>query len=134
MCLKIVAIIQARMSSSRLPGKVMLPLAGKPALFRIWERLSASKLIDEIVVATSIDPSDDPVVKFCSENNIELQISKSFYIGFLGKVIGSILFFVTLLIILPMLNGGVVPNFQDVISWRYADPTFIARFKYFLFI
>ena len=32
-----------------------------------------------------------------------------------------------------MLNGGVVPNFQDVISWRYADPTFIARFKYFLF-
>jgi len=61
------------------------------------------------------------------------QISKSFYIGFLGKVIGSILFFVTLLIILPMLNGGVVPNFQDVISWRYADPTFTARFKYFLF-
>ena len=61
------------------------------------------------------------------------QISRSFYIGFLGKVIGSILFFVTLLIILPMLNGGVVPNFQDVISWRYADPTFISRFKYFLF-
>ena len=67
---KIVAIIQARMSSTRLPGKVLLPLAGKPALYRIWERLSASKLIDEIVVATSIDPSDDPVVKFCSENNI----------------------------------------------------------------
>jgi len=61
------------------------------------------------------------------------QISKSFYIGFLGKVIGSILFFVTLLVILPMLNGGVVPNFQDVISWRYSDPTFTARFKYFLF-
>ena len=61
------------------------------------------------------------------------QISKSFYIGFIGKVIGSILFFVTLLIILPILNGGVVPNFQDVISWRYADPTFTARLKYFLF-
>lgn len=62
------------------------------------------------------------------------QISKSFYIGFLGKVIGSVLFFVTLLFILPMLNGGIVPNFQDEITWRYSDPTFMARLKYFLFI
>ena len=62
------------------------------------------------------------------------QISKSFYVGFLGKVIGSMLFFFTLLLILPMLNGGIVPNFQDEITWRYSDPTFIARFKYFLFI
>ena len=62
------------------------------------------------------------------------QISDSFYIGFLGKVIGSVLFFVTLLLILPMLNSGIVPNFQDEITWRYSDPTFLARFKYFLFI
>jgi len=67
---KIVAIIQARMSSTRLPGKVMLPLSGKPVLYRIWERLNSSRLIDEIVVATSIDPSDDPIVQFCHENNI----------------------------------------------------------------
>ena len=33
-----------------------------------------------------------------------------------------------------MLNGGIVPNFQDEITWRYSDPTFLARFKYFLFI
>ena len=62
------------------------------------------------------------------------RVSRSFYIGFLGKVIGSVLFFVTLLLILPMLNGGVVPNFQDEILWRYAEPTFMARFKYFLFV
>tara|TARA_Y100000768_G_scaffold145028_1_gene108191 strand:+ start:1351 stop:2751 length:1401 start_codon:yes stop_codon:yes gene_type:complete len=62
------------------------------------------------------------------------QISKSFYIGFLGKVIGSSLFFITLLFVLPMLNGGIVPNFQDEITWRYSDPTFLARLKYFLFI
>ena len=71
-------------------------------------------------------------------NNTEIQdknqISKSFYIGFLGKVIGSVLFFVTLLLILPLLNGGIVPNFQDEITWRYSDPTFMARFKYFLFL
>ena len=62
------------------------------------------------------------------------QISNSFYIGFLGKVIGSVLFFVMLLLVLPLLNGGIVPNFQDEILWRYSDPTFMARFKYFLFI
>ena len=33
-----------------------------------------------------------------------------------------------------MLNSGIVPNFQDEITWRYSDPTFLARFKYFLFI
>ena len=62
------------------------------------------------------------------------QVSRSFYIGFLGKVTGSVLFFVTLLLILPMLNGGIVPNFQDEILWRYGDPTFMGRFKYFLFV
>ena len=61
------------------------------------------------------------------------QVSRSFYIGFLGKVIGSVLFFTTLIIILPMLNGGVVPNFQDEMLWRYAERTFMSRFKYFLF-
>ncbi len=63
----------------------------------------------------------------------ENGISNSFYIGFLGKVIGSVLFFVTFLLVLPMLNNGIVPNFQDIISWRYSEPTFMARFKYFLF-
>ena len=62
------------------------------------------------------------------------QVSRSFYIGFLGKVIGSVLFFLTLLLILPILNGGIVPVFQDEILWRYSDPTFMGRFKYFLWI
>ena len=48
---RIVAIIQARLSSSRLPGKVMLDLAGKPAIQRVYEQLAFSKLIDDIVIA-----------------------------------------------------------------------------------
>ena len=63
----------------------------------------------------------------------ESQVSRSFYLGFLGKVIGSVLFFSTLILILPMLNGGIVPNFQDEMLWRYAERTFMSRFKYFLF-
>ena len=63
----------------------------------------------------------------------EAQVSRSFYVGFLGKVIGSTMFFLTLIVLLPILNGGVVPGFQDEIMWRYAERTFMSRFKYFLF-
>ena len=66
----VVAIIQARMSSTRLPGKVLLPLANKPVLAHVVERLSYSRLIEKIVVATSVDSSDDPIADFCCENNI----------------------------------------------------------------
>lgn len=65
--MKIVAIIQARMSSSRLPGKVMLDIGGKPMLEWVIERTRQTNLLDEVVVATTIEPSDDPVFDFCVE-------------------------------------------------------------------
>ena len=48
--MRVVGIIQARMNSTRLPGKVMLPLAGKPMLQNIIERVQRAKLLDEVVV------------------------------------------------------------------------------------
>lgn len=51
------------MSSSRLPGKVMLPLAGAPMLIRQCERVARSKRIDRLVVATSDEASDDPLAE-----------------------------------------------------------------------
>jgi spore coat polysaccharide biosynthesis protein SpsF (cytidylyltransferase family) len=68
---KVVAIIQARMSSSRLPGKVLMPLANKPVLAHIVERLSYCKMIDKIVVATTNEVSDDLVADYCDNNNID---------------------------------------------------------------
>jgi spore coat polysaccharide biosynthesis protein SpsF (cytidylyltransferase family) len=68
---KVVAIIQARMSSSRLPGKVLMPLASKPVLAHIVERLSYCKMIEKIVVATTDEPSDDLVADYCKNNNID---------------------------------------------------------------
>lgn len=56
---RIVATIEARMTSSRLPGKVILPLAGKPALERMIERVKRSRYVDEVVVATTINAADD---------------------------------------------------------------------------
>jgi spore coat polysaccharide biosynthesis protein SpsF len=55
------------MSSSRLPGKVLMPLAGEPALVRLMERLRNVQLAQDPVIATSWDPSDDELVSLCME-------------------------------------------------------------------
>jgi spore coat polysaccharide biosynthesis protein SpsF len=64
---KIIAIIQARMSSSRLPGKVLLDIGGQPMLARVVERTRRAKLLDSVVVATTVEASDDPIEQFCAE-------------------------------------------------------------------
>jgi spore coat polysaccharide biosynthesis protein SpsF len=63
--LKVVAIIQARMGSTRLPGKVLLDLAGASILLRVLERVRRTDSIDEVVVATTDKPSDDIIVQEC---------------------------------------------------------------------
>jgi spore coat polysaccharide biosynthesis protein SpsF len=59
---KIIATIEARMTSSRLPGKVLLPLAGRPALERMIERVRRSRYLDGISVATTTNSADDMIV------------------------------------------------------------------------
>jgi spore coat polysaccharide biosynthesis protein SpsF len=61
--MKTVAIIEARMTSTRLPGKIMLPILGKPMLELLIERLKRAKFLDQIVVATTSNLSDDVVEK-----------------------------------------------------------------------
>jgi spore coat polysaccharide biosynthesis protein SpsF len=68
--IRIVAIIQARMGSTRLPGKVLKPVAGKPLLWHIVHRLKASHLIEEIAIATSINPADEAIVEFGAAHGI----------------------------------------------------------------
>ena len=63
---KILAIIQARMSSSRLPGKVLRDLGGKPMLERVISRVSRARHINGLVVATTVDSTDDPIAAFCA--------------------------------------------------------------------
>ena len=60
-------IVQARMSSQRLPDKVLTKVNGKPLLQYLLERLTHCSSIDQIVVATSEDKSDDPIAVFCHE-------------------------------------------------------------------
>lgn len=67
---RVVCIIQARMGSSRLPGKVLKDICGRPMLGWVVERVRQSRLVDQVVVATTTDVSDEPVVEFCRANAI----------------------------------------------------------------
>jgi spore coat polysaccharide biosynthesis protein SpsF len=62
---RIVTVIQARTGSTRLPHKILRPLVGKPLLVRMVERVIAANLVGTVVVATTTDLSDDPVVDVC---------------------------------------------------------------------
>ena len=66
----VIAIIQARCSSSRLPGKLLKPLAGRPMIWRSVERARACRLVDQVVVATSFEPSDDSLSELCKSEEI----------------------------------------------------------------
>jgi spore coat polysaccharide biosynthesis protein SpsF len=68
--LRVSAIIQARMGSTRLPGKVLMPLAGQPVLWHIICRLKKCRTIDDIVVATSDLKEDDKLAAWCRKNDI----------------------------------------------------------------
>jgi spore coat polysaccharide biosynthesis protein SpsF len=67
---RVVLIIQARMSSTRLPGKSMMPLAGKPLVFRMVERLKKCKKIDEIVIAIPDIPEDQVLIELAQELDV----------------------------------------------------------------
>ena len=64
---KVVATIEARMTSTRLPGKVLLEIGGKPALAYMINRIKQSRLVDDIVVATTVNDSDEPIIDLCNK-------------------------------------------------------------------
>lgn len=65
-----VAIIQARMSSSRLPGKAMQDIGGRPMLQHVIERTQRATLVDKVVLATTTDPSDDILEQYCETHEL----------------------------------------------------------------
>jgi spore coat polysaccharide biosynthesis protein SpsF len=67
---RVVAIIQGRMSSSRLPGKILADIAGQPMLQRVFIRTSRAATVTETIFATTTDPSDDPVAEYCEFSGI----------------------------------------------------------------
>jgi spore coat polysaccharide biosynthesis protein SpsF len=69
---KVVAIVQARLSSTRLPRKVLRPLLSKPVLSHVVDRIRKVKRIDQVVIATTVNDDDQELVDWCKENNIDV--------------------------------------------------------------
>lgn len=70
--MKILCIVQARMGSERLPGKVMRNILEKPMVIYTLDRLKRSKYIDEIVLATSLEKSEEPMVSYLIDHNYKI--------------------------------------------------------------
>jgi spore coat polysaccharide biosynthesis protein SpsF len=68
--MRVIATVEARMSSTRLPGKTLMTIAGKTLLELVVERLRSAKKVDEVVIATTSNPRDDAIVSFCKQHNI----------------------------------------------------------------
>jgi len=66
------AVIQARLNSSRLPGKMAKELLGVPLILRVVEQVSYSKKVDTVIVATSEEPGDDPLAQLCKDHGTDL--------------------------------------------------------------
>ncbi len=66
--MKTVAIIQARLGSSRLPGKVFCDIGGQPMLARVYERVAKCQNVDQVVIATTTHQNDRLIVDFCEQN------------------------------------------------------------------
>ncbi len=67
---RIIGLVQARMRSSRLPGKAMLDLAGRPMIWHIFDRLRRVPELDDVVLATTTDRSNDAMVSFAAEHGV----------------------------------------------------------------
>ena len=67
-----IAIIQARMSSQRLPGKVLMPLGGIPMISQIYSRAMLCERVNRVIVATSSESSDDKLAEYCRENRLNI--------------------------------------------------------------
>lgn len=84
---RIAAIIEARMTSTRLPGKVLMQSCGKPLLQHMIERLKRSKMLDDVIVATTFNDTDNCIVELCerigcsyfrgSEEDVLLRVLKA---------------------------------------------------------
>ena len=68
--MKIVGSVQARMASTRLPGKVLKQVCGQPLLGWQLDRLAQSRLLDSMIVATSTSELDNPIAEFCYQHQI----------------------------------------------------------------
>jgi spore coat polysaccharide biosynthesis protein SpsF (cytidylyltransferase family) len=130
----VLAIIQARMGSTRLPGKVLAPIGGKPMLWHVIHRIMAVRSIDQLVVATSDRAPDNAIEQFCIQNHMdcyrgsETDVLDRFYktaAHYLAQVI------VRITADCPLIDPGVthrVISAHEEGSWDYTSNTILRSY------
>src|SRR3990167_3166497 len=119
----VTAIIQARMRSSRLPGKILALVMGKPILYYVYERVRLCNKIENIIVATSELPEDDQVLEFC--NQAGLLCYRGSEADVLKRYLEAALF-------VQKITGRVTnPIFRITADCPLVDPTFLSKLLYF---
>jgi len=121
---KVYAIIQARMNSSRLPGKVLMDLCGKPILWHIVKRLKKCEMLDGIIIATSKNKKDNKIIDFAkrykirsfrgSENNVlkrYVDVGSRLKVDYIVRVTGDA----------PLIEPNEIDKFIKVIKNKQAD-------------
>lgn len=121
---KVVTIIQARMASSRLPGKVLRDLGGRPVLAWAVERCRRANRVDEVVVATTDDPADEPIVELCAQQGWNVyrgsqfdvldryyQAARRFDAGVIVRVTADC----------PLIDPGVIDQVLEAFETRGVD-------------
>jgi len=84
---KIICTIEARMSSTRLPGKVLMPLAGIPSLQFLVERIRRSSFVDDVIVATTVNEKDNAIIELCKK--IQCNYFRGSELDVLGRVLST---------------------------------------------
>ena len=133
------AIIEARMNSSRLPGKVLKLIGDKPCLSHTIERLKKVKELDNIVVATTTNEKDQLIENFCIKNNIDcfrgsednvlnrvLNSAKRFNVDIIVEITGDSIF-IDYQIISDTIKE-FINNKYDFVANCVKEPTYIAGF------
>lgn len=120
---KAVAIVQARMGSTRLPGKVLRPLCGRPMLARVIERLQMSTMLRQVVVATTCLPQDNAVAELAKVEGV--GVFRGEEADVLGRYVGAAQVFHAETVVrvtadCPLIDAGVLDQVVDR-YWADAD-------------
>jgi spore coat polysaccharide biosynthesis protein SpsF len=131
--MKTTAIIEARMGSSRLPGKVLMEIGGMPALQLLCNRLKACKKVDDVVIATSVSDGDKAIEDFGKANGI--RVYRGSEDDVLGRVVGAAEFAETEVIVeitgdCPLMDPEVVDYVTGYFLYKYPEYDYVTNIGY----
>ena len=121
---RIVAIVQGRLGSIRMPGKVLQPILGVPALSRLLQRIQRSTLVSDLVVAIPDSKENDKLEEFCISLNVplyrgsETDVLDRYYQAALMSKADCI---VRITADCPMIDPGVIDNLIDIMLTQDLD-------------